>query len=70
MWTILYCYIPDFGKVVVAWEFIVEFSIYVWCILIRDYICESCYTLEFMRLKLLVELITLIFRNAISGNQD
>ena len=45
------CYIPDFCKAIVAWEFIVELCIYVWCILIREYNCENCYALEFMRLK-------------------
>ena len=44
-------YILDFCMAVVAWEFVVELSVYVWMILMRVYICENYYALEFMRLE-------------------
>ena len=42
------CYIPDFCMAILASEFMVELSVYVCLILMRKYICENCYVLEFM----------------------
>ena len=45
----LTCYIPDFYMAVVAWEFMVELSVYICLMLVRVYNYENCYALEFMR---------------------
>ena len=45
------CYIPDFYMAFVVCEFMVVLFVCIYLLLIREYIYENCYALEFMMWK-------------------